>query len=332
MMPCAAVTDPAAPQGEVPTVTIVGCGSIGTAFAVLFARAGFDVRAWDALPGAFERARTDLDGRLGLLDGHGLLLEPASVISARVSFHPELPDAVLGAALVQECAPEDIALKRSLFEKLSEHSGTKTVLASSSSALVPSSFAADLGARSRVIVGHPGNPPYLLPVIEVVPASFTDPATVARAAALYRRAGLKVIQVRHEVEGFVFNRLQGALLREAYCLVRDGIASVEDIDEVVRSGLGRRWSVLGPFETVDLNTRGGIASHALKMGPAYERMGAERGQHDPWTPDLVEEVARQRRAALPLEEWEERVRWRDEQLMRLEGFFQERPLVGSGDF
>ena len=332
MRPGAAVTYPTEPQGKVPTVAIVGCGSIGTAFAVLFARAGFAVRAWDAVPGAFERARTDLDARLGLLDSFGLLLEPASVISARVSFHPELRDAVLGAELVQECAPEDIELKRSLFTRLSEHSGEDTVLASSSSALVPSSFAADLGAKSRVIVGHPGNPPYLLPVIEVVPASFTDPAAVERAAALYRRAGLKVIHVRFEVEGFVFNRLQGALLREAYCLVRDGVVSVEDVDEVVRSGLGRRWSVLGPFETVDLNTRGGIASHALKMGPAYERMGAERGQYDPWTPELVEEVARQRRAVLPLDDWEDRVRWRDEQLMRLEGFFLERLFVDSDDF
>lgn len=267
-----------------------------------------------------------------LLDDSGLLVEPVAVIAARVSFHTELSEALMGAALVQECAPENIELKRALFAEFSLHSEPDAVLASSSSAFVPSSFAADLEAKERVIVGHPGNPPYLLPIIEVVPAPFTAPATTDRAAALYGRAGLKVIHVRHEVEGFVFNRLQGALLREAYCLVRDGVVSVEDVDEVVRSGLGRRWSVLGPFETVDLNTRGGIASHALKMGPAYERMGAERGQHDPWTPELVEEVARQRRAALPLDDWEERVRWRDEQLMRLEGFLQERLIVGSDDF
>jgi 3-hydroxyacyl-CoA dehydrogenase len=125
------------------------------------------------------------------------------------------------------------------------------------------------------------------------------------------------VRVRREIEGFVFNRLQGAVLREAYCLVRDGVATVEDIDAIVRDGLGRRWSIIGPFETSDLNTRGGIESHAQKMGPSYERMGAERGQHDPWTPELVAEVTRQRRGALPLEKWEERVRWRDEQLMRL---------------
>lgn len=121
--------------------------------------------------------------------------------------------------------------------------------------------------------------------------------------------------VRREVEGFVFNRLQGAVLREAYALVRDGVADVEDIDTVMRDGLGRRWSFMGPFETADLNTRGGIASHAEKMGPAYERMGAERGQHDPWTDDLVTEVTRQRRAVLTLSDWEERVAWRDAQLL-----------------
>jgi 3-hydroxyacyl-CoA dehydrogenase len=306
------------PQPE--TVTIAGCGSIGTAFAVLFARAGFAVRAWDALPEAFDRARADLDARLSLLEAHGLLREPRTLIANRVSFHADLADALRGAALVQECAPEDIDLKRGLFAELAENSEPGAVLASSSSALVPSSFARDLTARDRVLVGHPGNPPYLIPVIEVVPSPYTSPATVTAATEVYNRAGLKTIQVRREVEGFVFNRLQGALLREAYCLLRDGVASVEDIDEVVRSGLGRRWSVIGPFETADLNTRGGIAMHAERMGPAYERMGAERGQHDPWSEDLVKLATEQRRALLPLEDWESRVRWRDEQLMALCAF------------
>jgi len=153
--------------------------------------------------------------------------------------------------------------------------------------------------------------------VEIVPASYTHAAAVERAAALFAGAGMRPIRVEKEIEGFVFNRLQGALLREAYCLVRDGVASVEDIDTVVRDGLGLRWSLIGPFETVDLNTRGGIASHAQKMGPAYERMGAERGQHDPWTPDLVERVAGQRRTALPLGQWEDRVAWRDRAMMDL---------------
>ena len=111
-----------------------------------------------------------------------------------------------------------------------------------------------------------------------MPAPFTAAAVVARTERLLRDAGIEPVRVAREVEGFVFNRLQGAMLREAYALVRDGVATVADIDRLVRDGLGLRWSVVGPFETVDLNTRGGIAAHAERMGPAYARMGAERGR------------------------------------------------------
>ncbi|MCS5720135.1 3-hydroxyacyl-CoA dehydrogenase [Herbiconiux sp. CPCC 205763] len=307
-------------------VAIAGAGSIGVAFAVLFASAGHPVRVWDAFPEAFERARADLRSRLGLLSEFGLLAESPDEVAARVSFDAELADAVAGAGLVQECAPERVELKRDLFAAIAAVTPADAILASSSSAITPSTILAGMdvaGLAARLIVAHPGNPPYLLSVIELVPSPATDAAVLERASALYRGAGLRPVLVRKEVEGFIFNRLQGAVLREAYALVRDGVATVDDIDEVVRSGLGRRWSFIGPFETVDLNTRGGLASHAEKMGPAYERMGAERGQHDPWTADLVATAVAQRRALLPLEEWEARVRWRDEQLMRLKPLWDE---------
>jgi hypothetical protein len=172
-------------------------------------------------------------------------------------------------------------------------------------------------ARARCLVTHQGNPPYLIPVIDIVPAPFTDDATIIRATAFYEAAGMSAARVTGENEGFIFNRLQGAVLREAYCPVRYGVASVADIDRVIRDGVGLSWSVTGPFETADLNTRGGIASHAQKMGPAYERMGASRGQHDPRTPDLVARVADERRAALPLDDWDVRVQRRDRRLMAL---------------
>ncbi|OYU73121.1 MAG: hypothetical protein CFE45_38190 [Burkholderiales bacterium PBB5] len=123
------------------------------------------------------------------------------------------------------------------------------------------------------------------------------------------------VRVKREIEGFLFNRLQGALLREAYCLVRDGIADVADVDRAISEGLGIRWSVIGPFETVDLNTRGGIRAHAERLGPAYARMGAARGQNDPLTPDLVDKVDGERRNLLPLDQWQERVSWRDRRMM-----------------
>ena len=294
-------------------VAVIGAGALGVGFLVLFAAAGRSVQVWDADPAAAARARAEVTYRLEQLAAHDLLHEPVSVVTDRITMCAEIADALSDVELVQECASENLGVKRDLFAQLTALTGPDVILASSSSALVPSGYAAE---EQRTLGAHPGNPPYLLPVIELIPTPETSPEVVRAAESVYAGAGLRPVHVRREVEGFVFNRLQGALLREAYCLVRDGVADVSDIDAVVRDGLGRRWSVVGPFETVDLNTRGGIEAHAARMGPAYERMGAERGQHDPWTDELVSDVAAQRRAVLPLDGWVDRVRWRDEQLMK----------------
>jgi 3-hydroxyacyl-CoA dehydrogenase len=296
-------------------VAVIGAGSIGVAFAIVFARAGWSVRLQDPDAQRLQLARQEIFSRCSELVTFGLLQETPETLSARVHLFEDLAGAVTDVSLIQECAPERLDLKIELFRQLDSLAPPSAILASSSSALTASSFAQGLPGRGRCLVAHPGNPPYLLPVIEIVPAPFTDAQHVDRALALYNEAGLTPVRLQKEIEGFVFNRLQGALLREAYCLVRDGITSVADIDKVVSQGLGLRWTFMGPFETVDLNTRGGIGSHALKMGPAYARMGAERGQHDPWTADLVAKVEAQRRALVPLKNWEERVAWRDRALM-----------------
>jgi 3-hydroxyacyl-CoA dehydrogenase len=297
------------------TIAIIGAGSIGVAFVIVFARAGFSIRLQDPDSARREVAPGEILQRLRDLETYALITESPGEILARITIVPTVEEAVADAVLVQECAPERLDLKRELFALLDSLAPSKAILVSSTSALQPSSFAAELPGRARCLVGHPGNPPYLIPVIEIVPAPFTSEAAISRCEEIYRAAGLSPIRLRKEIEGFVFNRLQGALLREAYCLVRDGVVSVDEIDQVVRDGLGRRWSVIGPFETADLNTRGGIAAHAAKMGPAYERMGAERGQHDPWTPELVKQVEEARRALLPLDQWEQRVAWRDRMMM-----------------
>jgi L-gulonate 3-dehydrogenase len=299
------------------TVAIIGAGSIGVAWAILFATAGFPVRLQDVNPERLTTARDEIAARLGDLLAHGLIQESPAAVLARIAPITGLAEALAGAAHVQECAPEDLVLKRQLFAELDKLSKPTAVLASSSSFLPASGFAGALPGRARCLVAHPGNPPYLLRVVELVPAPFTAPDVVERAAALFTAAGTAPIRLGREVEGFVFNRLQGAVLREAYCLLRDGVASTSDIDRIVRDGLGLRWSVIGPFETADLNSRGGIAEHARRMGPAYERMGAERGQDDPWTGDLVARATAERRAALPLAQWGDRVAWRDRILMAL---------------
>ncbi len=290
-------------------VAILGGGSIGVAFAVLFAREGFDVAVYDP---SMPRCRGQQPNSLDRLDS-AVLGAPRAYVSP-----PTWPRGD-GAGFVQECAPERPGAQTGSVSPCRRTDLADVPLVSSSSAIVPSALAAGLApaVAARILVGHPGNPPYLLPVVEVVPSPATADAIGSGRLARVPAAGMRPVRVRREVEGFVFNRLQGALLREAYCLVRDGVATVDDIDEVVRSGLGRRWSFMGPFETADLNTRGGIESHAAKMGPAYERMGAERGQHDPWTPELVAQVTAQRRAILDLADWDDRVRWRDRKLTGL---------------
>lgn len=299
------------------TVAVAGAGTIGRGFAILFASAGFRVRLYD--PDGDQRAAASglIASTLSDLADHDLIDETPAAILGRIALSDDIADAVSGAVYVQECAPEREDLKRSLFAALDAAAPPETVLASASSAMPASRFASGLPGAVRCLVAHPGNPPFLLRVIELVPAPFTSAETLERAESLLKRAGLKPVYVRREVEGFVFNRLQGAVLREAYCLVRDGVASVADIDLVMRDGLGMRWAVVGPFETVDLNTQGGIEAHAQRLGPAYERMGAERGQHDPWTPELVAQVASERRTVLPLDRWQERTSWRDRALMAL---------------
>lgn len=311
-----------------PLVAIVGAGSIGCSWAIVFARGGHAVSLYDSDGARRHEAASEILVRVQALAESELLEEPVEALLGRVAVHDELEPALAGAVHIQECAPEQLALKRSLFAELDRLAASATVIASSSSALTISEIADGLPGRVRCLVVHPANPPHLLPVVELVPAAFTDPAVVERTSALLDDVGMSPVTVRRELEGFVYNRLQGALLREAYCLVRDGVIGVDELDRVVRDGLGRRWAVVGPFETVDLNTRGGIAEHARRMGPAYARMGAQRGQHDPWDTELVARVAAERRALLPLTEWDARVQWRDQRL--IEQLRAHRPPIAAG--
>lgn len=305
------------PGSDHASVAVIGAGSIGTAFTFVFAAAGRNVQVFE--PDKEQRAKLlpRLRQITADLNEFGLADTDAETLLDHVFVEPDLESALAGVAYVQECGPEDLAQKQSLFSTLDRLAGPDVVLASSSSMITASEFAGGLPGSARCLVAHPGNPPYLVRVVEIVPAPFTAAAVLSRATEFLGAADLTPVVIKKELRGFVFNRLQGALLREAYCLVRDGVVGVEDIDRLVRDGLGLRWSVVGPFETVDLNTRGGIARHAQVLGPAYAKMGAERGQDDPWTPDLVARVEAERRSLLPLDQWSERARWRDRAIMGL---------------
>ncbi len=296
---------------------MVGAGSIGVGWAVVFACAGRSVRLVDLDATRLAQALDEAAGTIALLEGAGLTAEATEVVLARIEARGRLEDAVTGVGYVQECIVEDLSAKKALFVTLDALTARDVVLASSTSTITASLFAADLPGRERCLVVHPGNPPYVLRVAEIVPAPFTSQTVVDRASLLIESVQMAPVLLRAEIEGFVFNRLQGALLREAYCLVRDGLVSPVDLDTIVREGLGQRWSVLGPFATSEVNTRGGLRRHAELHGRVYARLGIERAREDPWTPETVDLVATDIQRHLPHEDWAANVRERDTVMITL---------------
>jgi len=297
-------------------IAVVGAGLIGRAWAMVFARAGLSVTLWDKLPGVADGAMGTIRDRLADLKAAGLVQEAPEAIAARITPVATLADCVAGAMHVQENGPERLAPKQELFAELDRLCPPEVTLASSTSGIPASEFTGNLAGRGRCLVAHPVNPPYLVPLVELVGAPWTDPAVVARTRALMERVGQVPVTAFKETKGFVLNRLQAALVAEAFRLVRDGVMSVEDVDRCVRDGLGLRWSFMGPFETIDLNAPGGVADYAERFGPLMGGITQEQTPYDYDTP-TVSAVTAERRAALPLDRIEERSAWRDRRLMAL---------------
>jgi 3-hydroxyacyl-CoA dehydrogenase len=170
-----------------------------------------------------------------------------------------------------------------------------------------------------VLVAHPINPPHIIPLVEIVPAPWTDPACVTQTRRLMEAVGQSPISTTREVNGFIVNRLQGALLGEAFRLVQDGVCSVADVDAAIADGLGLRWSFIGPFETIDLNSAQGVPGYCDMLGQLYYDLAKEQADPREWTPELVARINDERRAALPMDQHQARQDWRDRQLAALVG-------------
>jgi 3-hydroxyacyl-CoA dehydrogenase len=299
-------------------IAVVGSGFIGRAWAITFARAGHDVALWDedsTAPGkAIAFIRTvlpDLE-RNDLLGGRS-----QEAILSNIRPEVDLAAALDGAIHVQENAPERVELKRQLFARLDAAAPSAAILASSSSAILPSAFTEALSGRERCLVVHPINPPYLIPAAEVVPAPWTAPDVVERTRDLLVAAGQAPIVMKRELDGFVMNRLQGALLEEAFRLVADGYASVEDIDIGIRDGLALRWSFAGPFEVIDLNAPGGIRDYVNRYQGAYAGLFQQMQRRVDWAGPVLETVEAQRRQRTAEADLAARQTWRDRRLMAL---------------
>jgi 3-hydroxyacyl-CoA dehydrogenase len=297
-------------------VAVIGAGLVGAGWAIVFARAGLEVRVYDAKPGAIDTALSLIAKQLQELNSFGLVDDPEK-IAAHLRPAYNLADAVSGAAYAQESVLELVDVKRRLMQDLEQTAPPELVIGSSSSGIPASAFTRGLNIASRVLIVHPVNPPYLVPVVELVPSPETSQATIDFAGAFMRALNRSVVHVRKEVQGFVLNRLQAALLREAWALVEDGVASCEDIDRTIRDGLGWRWSFMGPFETIDLNAAGGIADYAARLGPLMHEIARSRTHDEPWSPELIRKVEAERRELLSQDSLPTRRAWRDRRLMAL---------------
>jgi 3-hydroxyacyl-CoA dehydrogenase len=285
-----------------PSAAIIGAGLIGRSWAIVFARAGWQVRLTD--PSAEARAAAPGLIRRGLdeLALHGLAADPAAA-AARVTLVETVAEAVAGVDLVQENSPEVVELKREVFAELDRHAPAEAILASSTSAIVASRFTEHLPGRARCLVAHPVNPPHLVPVVELCGAPWTSPEVIARARSIYEAVGQVPITVNFELEGFILNRLQGALLAEAFRLAGEGAVSPEDLDKTVRDGLGLRWSFIGPFATIELNAPGGIPDYCARYTGFYRRLTADPAKPEVWDAENVARVV----AAWPHEPSPERL-------------------------
>jgi len=256
-------------------IAVVGAGTIGAGWAAFFALKGQRVQVYDPAPSAPELVARTLERARPVMAALGQLA--ANPTTPRVC--ADVAIAVEGARHVQESLPEDLDLKRRVYAQIEAIARPDAVLASSSSGLLPSVLQQGMLHPQRMLVVHPNNPPYLMPLVEVVAGRCTAPTVVDSTVALFDTLGKRTIVLKREVTGHLFNRLQAALWREAVHLVSKGYASVEDVDRAVTEGLGARWMVCGPLEILHLaGGDAGLAGALDSLGPALTAWWDDLGQ------------------------------------------------------
>jgi len=270
---------------KVKRVAVVGTGVIGASWAAYFLAQGLEVSATDPSPGAEERLRAAVKSHWSSLEKLGLA---AGASMDKLRFSSELEATLQGADFVQENGPEREDLKIDLFRRMDAATPADVILASSSSGLLMSRVQSACRHPERVLLGHPFNPPHMIPLVEVIGGEKTSAEAVEQAMAFYAAIGKRPIHPRKEVKGHIANRLQAALWREAFHLVEQGVATVSDIDTAIAYGPGLRWALLGPFINLHLSGGEGGMEHLLDhLGPPMEDWWADLG-----APVLTESLKR----------------------------------------
>ncbi|XP_038059639.1 lambda-crystallin homolog isoform X2 [Patiria miniata] len=260
----------------------------------------------------------DITNQLAELQKSGTLRGALTAEQQRalISVTSDMKEAVTGAFHVQECVPENEELKKKVFSEMEQYADDAAVLCSSVSYIEPSKLFAHLKRRSQFIAAHPTNPPYYCPLVEIIPSPWTEQSVVSRTRTLLEEVGQVPVTVKKEIYGFALNRMQIAIVNEAWRLVADGVMSPEDVDKVFTAGLGMRYAFCGPFEVIHLNAEG-IASYLERYGSTIQRVSSTFGPPPAFTGPVYDAIVQDNDAHYPLDKLQEMRGWRDARLVAL---------------
>ena len=296
---------------------ILGSGLIGRSWAMVFARGGHDVVLWDQDGAQVDKALDHIARTLPEMAAAGLLTETPETLLARMNPASSLAEALSDAGFVQENITERAEPKQALFAEVERLCAEDAILSSSTSAIMPSIIFGGLATRARCLVSHPMNPPHIAPIVELCGGDFTDPEVITRAGTFMESCGMSAITVKREIEGFILNRLQLAVLNEAFRLIGAGYVTAEELAKTLKDGLALRWSFMGPVETIDLNAPRGVADYMERYGPTIRRVGESQAAAEPWPEDIGQRLDAERRAAVPQDKLADAAAWRDQRMMAL---------------
>ena len=301
------------------TVGVVGSGVIGRGWIQVFVRAGCRTRVYDADQSQADKALAWVEDDLQQNVTAGVISpKEAQARLGLISRHADLEEALAGAGYVQESGTENLEIKRALFAEMDKLVPEGVILASSTSALDIEAIAGDLEGAARCFTAHPFNPPHILPVVEIMSTRFADPALLERAIRFLRRVGQKPVRMNFFVPGYLANRLQAAVVREAIHLVESGAAGVEAVDTVISDALGLRWVLFGNFGTNNTNADGGIREYYTRFGEAYRELMVDLDSSPPsFSPEMIERIGREVEAKEGPASVGEICRWRDRLILKI---------------
>tara|TARA_Y200000002_G_scaffold144501_1_gene119478 strand:+ start:251 stop:1183 length:933 start_codon:yes stop_codon:yes gene_type:complete len=297
-------------------VGVIGGGLIGASWAAIFSKSGFNVFVYDPFPDVFETYKSRVTSFLEELKSIDETINIEESLN-RISANVTIEDLCSNVEYIQESAPEILSVKQELFAKLDNLAPDEVVIGSSSSAMPISSITQNLKGQHRCIIAHPANPPHLIPCVEICPGENTSNKTIEKTKEIFTASGASIVNVKKEIDGFILNRLQGALLNEAMRLYSDGYASSDEIDATIRDGLGLRWAFMGPFETIDLNAPGGIKDYISRYGPMYIEMAKNQTKIPDWSEEAGKKLEIERRKILGHDELENRAKKRNQLIKSL---------------